>query len=237
MSKAYYTKNLHTLPPMEAATKDAMIYYLWETLFSEYESFEEGKKRFIKAAVNENPDTTFFNMNQQSKITNTPIPFVAWNIVGYSENKKIHNSRARIKKNYIEELNSYIGVTPAYMEMLFFLFYEKYSDYINALSRLRHHVLGLTRLNAPITVNGIETSFNFVVNYGEDLKNGNYTGNFQTWLEKGKINDIVVNYKIEYPKIWVDTNVVGNVDILEFRLKNKNSGNTIKEKIINVSGL
>ena len=231
MSKAYYQNVSNELPPVEAAIKDAMIYYMWDKLFSKEETFEQAKNRFIKSAVTEEPDIAFFDQSAQNKKTNSLMPFVAWNIGEYSDNSKTYNYSAKNRKHYSKDFDCYIGVIPSIMEMTFIGFYEKYSDYIKALSLLQFDLRSLTRLPVPIVINGIETEFNIVVNIDQEVKNGNYTGNFKTWLEKGKINDFVATFKIQFPKIFVKDEVVGNIDIAEFYLRRLPGGELIREKV------
>lgn len=228
MSKAYYSIS-NDLPPVEAAIKDTMIYYLWEKLFSKEETFEQAKKRFVKSAVTEDADLSFYDQSAQTKITNSPLPFLAWNIGEYQDNTKLYNYAAKNRKYYSPHFDCYIGVIPSIMEMTFIGFYEKYSDYIKALSYLQFDLASLTQLDIPIKINDIETSFSAVVNIDKEVKNGSYTGNFKTWLEKGKINDFVATFKIQFPKIFVDSEVIGNIDIAEFNMRKMNGDLTFQK--------
>lgn len=229
MPQNYYP-NSTNYPAIILAVAERVKYHICTLLYPQEDYITQSSKRFILASFEAGTDVAIKRAIEKFKNSQSLFPFTAYNI---GELTPVTDKRSHRQKNftyYSPFLNAYVSAQPSELEMPMMSFFTTPNDYFRALTILHTDEVNLTRLETPILINGVLTSFTIDLNF--EIGKGDLAYSFEDYLKMGKIYNISHNVKIYFHNIVLDTEIfpVDNIEISLFKLSEKNTGVLIKEE-------
>ena len=223
-TKQYYPDANRLTVGMELSILSRLRYYIAENLYgheidqADYTNSIKAlvKKRIIPSNMNNDfgmrSDVRNTVMDSNQNITdvkyfsNNKFPFTIYNLGEAPEvAEESKNTIAALHKTFIPDLGSYVSVVPIRQTFEFISFFNTAQDYDEAMLRFNIDNAVMTRVDYPILLNGTEHTFYFDLDW--EVAKGEYTEDFETYLEKNKIYDIVHNAELTYMSISSNKNI------------------------------
>ena len=214
MGKLYYPSN-PSYPPLIRAIDSRIALYICEILYGD-EEIEDALKRYVLSDIGAGNPIMLKDKGEIDGLINMSLPFTSYN---FNENELLNdrrNSTAARAWFYSEQVDSFVKTKPREIEIPMVSFFNEYPDYLRAREILTDVNGLLTRLWVPLIAN--EHEINVPIDIEFEISKGEYNTAFETWLEKGKINDIVHNMKVKYFDLMLETGGVYPVDDVELAL-------------------
>jgi len=220
MAKLYYNPDRRKYPEILKAIHDGLLIFMAQQLYPDEELddslYSDETGRFVVADISAGTDVVMAEADEFYLNTVGRFPFTAYNLgLPYiSDNRRNDLARNGI---YDPTTNSILKALPKEIEIQMVSFFTEWEDYIHASKMLMEVQKSLTRLTIPILMNNVET--NFPIDVEIEIEKGEYAGAFRSWLDKGKIQDIVHTILIKYFDFTVDYENVHPVESIEVYLR------------------
>lgn len=212
----FYEKTDIQYPPIMKSCAEVYLKYLADLLYPPL-SVDERYKRLILSNIQSGEDTASRYNIDKFKKTNLVYPFTAYNIQEQEIDEKRKNHFGKSRNRFVEALNAYLTVIPYTVEIPLISFYTTPTDYLRARSILQLDAASLTRFYLPVMINGVRARTVFNVDFPGPTK-GQYAFEFDEYLTKNKIYDIVHTVKLEYSEIIIEPKDIFPVETKELEL-------------------
>ena len=206
----YYQQEMEKYPTTIRAIATRVQSYFWEKLYPYETNPENLYNRFILADIGAGEEQAMRVAAFTSESTNPEFPFTAWN---YGELEKRDDTLSRLDSNFnwfSPAVNAYVYARPMTLKMPMITFYSHPDDYYRAWSILMEANTRLTRLEVPITINGVDVTFPVDLKF--EIAKGRYAHAFAEQLKVNNIYDIKHDVTIRYPDFIVEGLKVGLVE-------------------------
>jgi len=219
MSVRYYT-DLDRFPPLVLAILREVKNYIVQLLYNdEYLiSPQKALSRFILSDIGAGVDISLGDYVEHFNSINPEYPFTAFSVGDPEGDNERKNLKALEGSIFCDKLNSYLSVWPMELKIPMVSFFNRADDYFIARQILHGDSMSLTKINVPITINNI--TFGLWVNVNYIITQGTYAAQYEQFLAKGKIWDIVHTWNITYMNFILDTTAVNEVDEIHIEVTN-----------------
>ena len=222
MGVSYYNQNTNLnneYPPIVASINRVLKSYIASVLY-DLEPLEEALKRIIIANIDSDENLAFEELNQIGEILDRVSPFTAMIIGDFNPSPQSERTNHNLKSGrvYVDAIKGYAKQFPATYSFYFVTFFSEYKDYYTAFKKLGDQSNSLTRLYAPINLNGVDVVIPFNVSF--ELSNGQFTKQFEEWRKSKKIHNLQHNITVSYNEIICNYEITP-IEEIEFNLINK----------------
>lgn len=218
----YYGDNVN-FPPIMNAIIQRVLFYLATKLYPDEDPDdliqpESPTKKFILANFEGGEEIAVRRQIEELQKSSSAIyPFTAYNS---SEETLELSTKSHLQvsgKVFNSEVNGYVQAIPATWDFPAITFTSNVQDYFRARQLLSVDASRLTRITVPITINNVLTSFPIDITF--ELTKGSYAFQFEEYLSKGRIYDLVHNLKIKFLYFILNDVPISPVDNIEMSLK------------------
>lgn len=215
MAKTYYDNPNRNIPNTIECHMSNIIVYIASMLFTKDFLIDPQKAydKILISDVNAGADIVVGDAIQFMKTMNNYLPFAAYNIgepilSDYGNNTSIANE----KFFYEPDIDSYVRAYPVTLEIQWLIFYATALDHRRAYSLLGSAASSLTRLFTPVMFGNKQVSLPIDLNF--EFTKGTYTGEFEQYLNKGRIFDISLTTRVRYYEYLIDDKIYPVDDVL-----------------------
>lgn len=199
---SFYEKTDVRYPPILKSCAEVYLKYIADLLYYPL-PVDERYKRLVLSNIQSGEDTVNRYNIDRFKKTNLVYPFTAYNIQEQEIDEKRINHYGKSTHRFVEALNAYLTVIPYTVEISLISFFTTPTDYLRARSILHKDSASLTRVYLPVLINGVRSKTSFNVDFPAPTK-GQYAFEFDEYLTRNNIYDIVHSVKIEYNEIILE---------------------------------
>lgn len=219
MGKLYYNPDRRKYPEILKAIHDGILIFFAQELYPEEDLddslYSDETGRFVVADIGAGTDSTLAEGDEFYLNTNGRFPFTAYSIGMPRMAEERRNDLAR-NGLFDSDTNSILKAIPKEIDFQIISFFTEWEDFIHASKILIEIEKTLTRLTIPIIINEQQVSFPIDINI--ENEQGEYASGFRSWLDKGKIQDIVHNITISYFDFISDYDSIHPVESIEIYL-------------------
>jgi len=226
MPVRYYDTENNNFPKIMMAIGNSVLYYLATKIYPDENpddliNPESDKHKFILANFDANEETAIYRGIEDLKTVSTSsgkFPFTAYT---FSEEELKVDTKSHLQvsgKIFDSASQSYIQAIPSVWDIPCVTFTNNVQDYHRVRQLLSVDSSKLTRLVVPITINSVLTSFTIDINF--ELTKGNYSYQYEEYLSKGRIYDLMHPLKIKFMYFILNDSVdVALVDSITVSLR------------------
>ena len=187
MPEPYYDIDESKFPYVAYAILARIILYFFQILYPK-EPIEEIHKRFLLANFDDDANAIKKSVDAFKK-TNGKFPFTAYNPANNIEPVSEKSHLQKSGNYYCNDIGTYVALIPIRWEIPFVTYYTTPEDFWKAISMLHYEAASLTRLDVPIELNGVQTSFPIDLNFNPDK--GNLAFDIEQQFTVGSIYPVV----------------------------------------------
>jgi len=215
----YYTHPDTRYPEITLAILERLRLYYCTMLYPD-EEYEIAKNRFILTDIT--PNMALRSSINVFKLSNAKFPFTAYSIGDFEEDTTRFNTYAKTQNYFSTIHNARIHATPIMQTFPMITFFTTAKDYDRAKIVLLKDKSLLTKLEVPIIVNNVLTSFVILIDI--EVTRGSYAGEFEQQLTAGNIYDLVHTNQVFYHSLELDIkiNLVDDIVMAMYTLDSLN---------------
>ena len=237
MTVRYYDITDTNYPPVMTAVINSVLYFLAQTLYPDENPDdlidpESTKRKFILANFDASEETAIYRAIEDLKTVSTSsgkFPFTAYN---FSEEELMSETKSHLQvsgKVFSETVQGYVQAIPLIWDVPCITFTNNVQDYFRTRQIVSGKASTLTRLTVPININGVLTSFSVDVNF--EITKGSYAYQYEEYLSKGRLYDLMHPLKLKFMYLILNTSDVSPVDNITVALNTLASTTRATEQI------
>lgn len=221
----YYDIDNNSFPKIMSAIGNSVLYYLATKIYPDENpddliNPESDKHKFILANFDATEETAIYRAIEDLKTISTSsakFPFTAYT---WAEEELKIDTKSHLQvsgKVFDSNSQAYIQAIPATWDIPCVTFTNNVQDYFRVRQLLSVDSSKLKRLTVPILINDILTSFTIDVNF--ELTKGSYSFQYEEYLSKGHLYDLMHPLKIKFMYFILSGATVSLVDNITVSLR------------------